>query len=261
MSNLILGTSIGYNAEQLEPFAKSLRKYYDGHIAMVVLDISDELQQFFDKYNIRGFKIEGQYDHDQICNLRHQFHRKVMEEYPDVEKVFLSDTRDVVFQSDPFAHEMATELEFFLEVHHYKNCDCNTWWLKGNYAGAYGEEVFNQIGDNYIICAGTTMGTRAGIIHYLDEMIKELHNVYIKKRCYATDQPTHGYLIYNNIFPSYKLYHTGQGPISTMNRYDNMKFDDNGNLLNFDGSICPVVHQWDRTGDKKDIFYKKAMEN
>lgn len=46
-----------------------------------------------------------------------------------------------------------------------------------------------------------------------------------------------------------------------MNRYDNMKFDDNGNLLNFDDTIVPVIHQWDRTGDKKDIFYKKAMEN
>jgi hypothetical protein len=261
MSNLVLGTSIGYNAEQLEPFAKSLRKYYDGHIAMVVKNVDENLQSFFDKYNIETFNIFEDYNHDQICNLRHKFYQEILENnFLDVSKIFICDTRDVVFQADPFEHEMTTELEFFLEMHHYKNCDCNTWWLKGGYPGAYGEAVFNQIGDNYIICAGTTMGIRTGIIKYVDEMVKELNRILIEKNCYVTDQPTHGYLIYNGVFPSYKLYHTGQGPISTMNRYDNMKFDDNGNLLNFDGSICPIVHQWDRTGDKKDIFYKKAME-
>ena len=72
MVQLVLSTSIGYRPEQLEPFAKSLRKHYDGHVAMVVKDVDEELQSFFDKYNIKAFKITGDYDHDQICNLRHQ---------------------------------------------------------------------------------------------------------------------------------------------------------------------------------------------
>jgi len=260
MSKLVMGTSIGYEPEHLEPFAKSLRRHYDGHIAMIVKEITEPLQKFFEQYNIQAFEVRNDYDHDQICNLRHQFHREVLKNhFLDADRILLTDTRDVVFQANPFGHEITTELEFFLESSQYKNNECNTWWLKGNYAGAYGEAVFNQLCDEYIICAGTTMGTREGIIKYLDTMIVELNRILVERKVYVTDQPSHGYLIYNNHFPSNTKYYTGRGPISTMNDYHSMKFDSDNNLLNDDGSITPIIHQWDRTGDKKEIFYKKAM--
>jgi hypothetical protein len=261
MVQLVLGTAIGYNAQQLEPFAKSLRKHYNGHIAMVVSNVDESLQSFFTKYDIKTFQVEGSFGHDQICNIRHQFHRSVLENnYFDVDKVFLCDTRDAVFQANPFDHEMTTELEFFMEKQLYKNCNCNSWWLKGDYVGAYGQTVYEEICDEYIICAGTTMGTRAGIIFYLDKMIEELNKLNTSRGVYVVDQPSHGFLIYSGVFPSHKKYHSGQGPVATMNAYTDMKFDESGNLLNDDGTICPVVHQWDRTGDKKMIFENKSMQ-
>jgi hypothetical protein len=200
----------------------------------------------------------------EICNIRHLVYKQFLEENPQYnERIFILDTRDLIFQDNPFKHESTTELEFFLEPVMYKDSECNgNWWIRG----IYGEEVYQRMSHLYTACAGTTIGTRSGMLFYLDSIINEIDRMIVlrggnnlQNHNPVVDQPCHGYLIYNNHFPNYKLYQSGEGPVATMNDHKNMLFDREGNLLNNDGSLIAVVHQWDRTGIFVDHFRKKAI--
>ena len=54
---------------------------------------------------------------------------------------------------------------------------------------------------------------------------------------------------------------TKSGPVATLSfnagEHD-IKFDENDNMMNDDGSIVAIVHQWDRSV-YKDKFYNKSI--
>ena len=256
--NLVMGTALGYNVEQLKPFVHSLRKHYDGAIALVLDDVTPELERFFDNYYVQHFKVGfNTNNQDAICSKRHIFYKQILlKNYPIVEKVMLTDVRDVIFQADPFAHEMKGDLEFFYETKLYNFCECHRHWFED--LGIYGRGEFAKLRDNYIICAGTTFGTKTGMYDYLNKMNTELERMQSVLGRPITDQPTHAYLIYNNRFKDYSCYHTGKGPVATLNGVTDLVFDENDNLLNDDGSIVAVIHQWDRT-KYADKFKQKAL--
>ena len=119
MNNLILGTAFGYGPNQIEVFVKSLRKYSNSQVMLVVDSLSEELTNFLTSYNISAYLHPIDLTNirvSEIFNIRHKCYRDILEyNFLDVERVFISDVRDVVFQGDPFAHVTDTDLEFFLE--------------------------------------------------------------------------------------------------------------------------------------------------
>lgn len=256
--NLVMGTALGYNAEQLKPFVHSLRKHYDGRVALLVENTSEELGKFFDDYKVKTFTVSFDTNNqDAICSKRHIFYKQVLlKSFPNVEKILLTDVRDVIFQADPFAHEMTSELEFFYETKLYNFCECHRHWFED--LNIYGRKVFHEMKQHYIICAGTTFGTKTGIYDYLNKMNAELERLQSQLGRPVTDQPSHAYLIYHKAFDNYRCFHTGNGPVATLNGTNDLKFDENNNLLNDDGSIVAVVHQWDRT-KYANIFREKAL--
>ena len=260
MNNLILGTSFGYGPHQLEVFVKSLRKYSDSQAMLVVDSLSEELTDFFSEYNISTYLYPIDLTNvraAEIFNIRHKCYRDILEyNFLDVERVFISDVRDVLFQSDPFAHVTDTDLEFFLEPKQIKDCEFNSKKIKK----LYGDRFLLEIGDKEICCAGTTIGTRAGILKYLDEMLSELNRLRIQNNMFADDQAVHNYLIYNNYFSNHKKYNTGFGPVSTLHHLREGIFNEQGQVINIDGTVVPIVHQWDRLSKDKQLeLYKIAV--
>ena len=265
MSNLVMGVATGYTAQDLEPLIKSLRKHYSEDFVLFMHDPDHDMIDLLNYYNVKlELLIVNMTNGVEICNYRHVYYRQFLQQNPQYDKkVFIIDTRDVIFQDNPFNHEMTTSLEFFLENVTYGNSECNgNWWIRG----IYGEEVYQRMQSQYVACAGTTMGTREGIVLYLNSIIDEIFRMVVLRggnnmdhHNPVVDQPCHGYLIYNETFPDSKLYLSGHGPVATMNDHNKMIFDKEGNLLNEDGSIVAVVHQWDRTGYFKDHFYKRAI--
>lgn len=245
-NTLVLGTAIGYSPDQLSPFVVSLRKYYQGRVALLVKDVTEELETFFKKYNIEYYVLQlenRKFRPIEIFDIRHREYLNLMgTAFVNCDRIFLTDVRDVYFQADPFSHIATTELEFFLEPMLIKNCEFNTSTI----LESYGEEVVNQLGDQHIICAGTTMGSRTGIITYLTEMVNELARLRMLKDKFVMDQASHNYLIYTDRFPNHKKYHTNDGPVATLHHMRAVIFDNNGNLTNSDGSVIAIVHQWDR---------------
>lgn len=251
MNNLVIGTALNYDVQHVKPFVMSLRKHYDGEVVFLVSQISENLKLFLDLNEIETYVIPNSTNQDEICSMRHRYYKEVIEK-KNVDYVLLTDVRDVVFQKNPFSHEITTDLEFFREPNQYKNCECHRHWFCD--LSIHGCNFYKSIADETIICAGTTIGTKKGMIEYLYKMIDELAKI----NRIITDQPTHAYLILDKSFTNCKLYDTFRGPVATLSKSENLRFDSDNHLLNEDGSVVAIVHQWDRT-PQKDIFYNKAI--
>jgi hypothetical protein len=62
------------------------------------------------------------------------------------------------------------------------------------------------------------------------------------------DQGVHNYLLYSDALPGTRLYSNELGPIATLNYVppEDLRFDETGRLLNYDGVPYHVIHQYDR---------------
>lgn len=263
MTNLVMGVAVGYTVEQLEPFVISLRKHYKDECVLFVDIKDDSVVSFLEENDVLSIPMPPQLrEHVQICNERHKVYRDFLKSnFKDVDRILICDIRDVIFQDDPFKHEKEAELEFFCESEVIKNDECNgPWWM----GGTYGQDVLNALGDKLIVCAGTTIGTRNGMLSYLDKLIEELDKMIAyngaerQKTRPVVDQVCHNYLIYTGKFDNYVLYRTGYGPIATMSFEKEYHFNPQQELYNKDLSVPAVVHQWDRT-KHKDVFLRKAL--
>ncbi|MBC8032313.1 MAG: hypothetical protein H7Z16_19675 [Pyrinomonadaceae bacterium] len=159
-------------------------------------------------------------------------------------KVMLTDVRDVIFQRDPFDFEFGTELCVFMEDDRQKMQDCpsNSLWLKTG----FGEDVLREIGHEIPSCSGTTIGGYQAIMQYLELMID--HMLPLKSHPSGMDQGVHNYLLYKQRLKSVRVFQNRLGPVFTLGKTVDLPtaFDDEGFVLNQDGSVAHVLHQYDR---------------
>ncbi len=259
MSKLIMGAAYGYKTELLEPFVRSLRRNWQGDCLLIVHPLSQDELKFYEKYNIITFELEDKIeDPRDIQVLRYEIYQSILNEnFLDVDQILITDIRDVMFQDDPFKGSKGSELEFFLEPSLFKNCTANWPWV----GGLYGREGMELVKNQWIVCSGTTMGTRSGILNYIEIMIKELNRIQStgRKLFQGEDQPIHNYLIYSDKFPNAVFHHNGEGPITTIHHQQQLTFNRKGCLLNKDFSPTPVIHQWDRADACKLVLEKMAL--
>lgn len=163
------------------------------------------------------------------------------------DQVLLTDVRDVFFQANPFVPPESEQLILALE----SNREClrsqttNARWL--DYA--YGRSAWDAFGDSRISCAGTILGPTSAILAYLDTMSSEIarltHRLVGQD---GLDQGVHNFLLRTHRLPSARLTENGEGPFATLHGEDLSIFlrDQRGRLLNRNGALIPVVHQYDR---------------
>jgi hypothetical protein len=259
MDKLVMCAAYGYGAEDLKPFVHSLRKHYDDKVLFIVETLTDELRQLFGLYGIQYLQIGGLEFKNDIQWLRYRLYEFLLQDKTNVNRVFVSDVRDVIFQDDPFKYsETEYDLEFFEEPDIIRNCHCNGGWT----LTLFGPEGIQKIGDKNIICSGTTMGSRMGMLKYFDTMNKEIESfqqrgVRIKG---GEDQPIHFYSIYDNKFENYKIHKNCESSVATVSLQKEFLFNDQNRLIDSTGRVIPIVHQWDRIKQHYDQFFKLAME-
>ena len=258
MKNLVMCAAYGYSAEDLKPFAHSLRKYYADDVLFLIKEQTPDLETLFNTYNIRSVVIEQLPANNDIQWKRYSIFRSILESY-DVDRVFISDVRDVVFQDNPFnLTDTNFDLEFFEEPEKIRNCKCNAGWIMS----LYGPGELTNIGDNNIICSGTTRGSKQGMLKYFCLLYTSDAadtNRYIQIKG-GEDQPIHNYLIRNGKFESYIVYGNCNNAVATLDHQKDFVFDDNNKLIDNLKRVIPVVHQWDRVKQFSDQFYRIAME-
>ena len=185
-----------------------------------------------------------------IHQSRHFLYTAFLEEHPQVGNVMLSDTRDVVFQRDPFDFPINDSLCCFLEdpgMSISKEPHNSNWIRRG-----FGEEALQTIGHHTISCAGITIGSASAIHAYTSEMCSILLSPRVRAIAGITglDQGIHNYSIRMNLFGDrLRMFENMNGPVMTMGlmKNDDMSFQsETGLILNNDGSICHTIHQYDR---------------
>jgi hypothetical protein len=143
--------------------------------------------------------------------------------------------------------------------------------------------VIEAMQDKPTICSGATMGEQIALETYLRAMVNEFDETEI--RLMGADQGFHNYLYYSGKLQyaerirSLTVFDQGRGMVNNMGamrtkevqEWGNGKFvqhqghghgsnDDVMTIHNWDGSLSPVVHQFDRFKALGTYFYKKKTK-
>ena len=259
MENLILTSAVGYDFTKIEVFIKSLRKFYFEEVAVLINKNQKDLKFFTDDYNVQLIEtdIEAKKSYQQRFDFYYLYLQDKFENY---NSIFLTDSRDVLFQENPFAFEYKSNLNFYLEDNIIENCKHNSNWIKKT----AGKEAYEKIKKNRISCSGTVIGKSKDIFLYIklmNENIKKYkykksfkEHVLFKNKYNGYDQGIHNFLIRNNFFPESYLYDNAEGNIATVNYYfPNLNFNSNHHLVNDQGRPYDAVHQYDRVTATKNF--------
>lgn len=177
----------------------------------------------------------------------------------DYDRVLISDVRDVLFQRDPFetlpARGLAVSIEsrqltLTSEAH-------NAAWLRL----AYGAEVLERIGERPVSCSGVTTGDRDAVRRYLRLMCREILRLPWRALGRSgVDQAVHNYLLWTGQLGDVHALETLAGPVATLGAMPDgqFRFDVRGRLIDDDGHVIAVVHQYDRIPGMKEKLLNAA---
>ena len=241
--NLIMGLFSEMEFDQAERFLGSLRRTtFDGDVCMLVDRVTPRT---VDALVANGVVIEranlSVQPHLPLLSSRFFGYLEFLAGHSDeYDKVMLSDLRDVVFQSDPFAQPWPADIVYAQERCLVGGENANYGWI----FDTYGKAVADNMRDWFVSCAGTTFGTVAGIMRYLAAMTRELR----ERRAplpEGVDQAVHNYIV--RMRPLRNAWcDTTDSLVSTMHFVSDESVHATAEGVLIDGRLVPVVHQWDR---------------
>mmetsp|Transcript_21202 Transcript_21202/g.35427 ORF Transcript_21202/g.35427 Transcript_21202/m.35427 type:complete len:313 (-) Transcript_21202:1137-2075(-) len=169
---------------------------------------------------------------------RYYAYRSFLEQnFAAFDKVFISDL-DVVFQKNPFDY-IEHDIEMFLDEWLISGCYWNSVWM----IECLGQRYYNMTALERIACAGTTMGTTAGVAQYLLQMTDHMDQV--KCSHIGLDQAVHNYLLYSGTLKA-RLNDNHSGFLATLHTIKSFRRDRYGRLINGLGTPYAAIHQYNR---------------
>ena len=185
------------------------------------------------------FRLEG------LQTLRYHHYQEYLaglDAEPDC--VLLTDLRDVFFQRDPFA-DPVSGLELFLEDESVRigSEQFNSRWIRN----LYGSAELERLRGATVSCSGTVVGTGAAVRGYLAEMTAEIARH--RRPLGSHDQGIHNALLQRGRFDSARVVPNGTGRVLTLGKMRSYATAPDGFVLNDDGSVAAILHQWDRHED------------
>jgi hypothetical protein len=169
----------------------------------------------------------------------------------DFDRILLADCTDIFFQADPFAWDWSPGAHFFLEEKKLRLGDCrlHRLWLGCQFGPEFAER---HAGEN-ISCSGTTFGDTASIREYLAQMVATIMRAQNLAKISGGDQAIHNYLLIEKKLKHVIVHPNRGGAVLTMGVMSSGDFQmsHEGLVLNEDGSVPPVLHQYDRLAELK----------
>jgi hypothetical protein len=160
--------------------------------------------------------------------------------------VFLADIRDVVFQADPFSYPFEPGLSVALECTSRRIL--HSWCaIKGMVESAGVLETVRLARQN-IVCAGTIMADYETMMRYLELMTARLRRRFFCGLWEGIDQGLHTQFVHRGLLAPIHTFENWNGPFLTMDSevVTPERKNRDGYLCNRDGSVVPIVHQYDR---------------
>ena len=204
------------------------------------------------------YKTPEKYKNMKIINYRWKIYEEFLKNNKDkYNLVFTADIRDVFFQRDIFKYyeNYKSFLGVALEDGYLSNYFNKNWILN-----AYGEDIYKILQNERIICVGTIWGT-VDKFYQFSKIMNEILNSEWSLSKNVIEQAVGNYLIYHEKLFNDSLIKSDNkdGYVMTIgmtNRTD-IKFDSENNLLNGNGEVAGVIHQYDRKQDIKKLLINK----
>ncbi len=279
---VILGAACGYSPAQLAPFLKSLEKILPQSRTVLFvqpgfkkLTSASELHVAGDSYlrpvlrklprgtrfvsgvclatgravrllqPLGSILMQAAFG---VAVARYFWYRNWLEKNPGPpeQAILLSDTRDVVFQGNPFIQLPAGKMFCGVEPISLGNCEINSGWYKS----AYGSEALDRIGSQSVLCSGVIGGPRELIHKYLIAMCAEIDRVgYRILWSSGFDQAIHNHLLRNTDLGKDFILESWDGNRLTTLHYASasaFRFNQQDELVAANGEVVSIVHQYDR---------------
>ena len=244
--NLIIGSILNYSWSKVKLFLISLYKAQIKNCDFVIFvgGVSNETIKKIEKCGVTTYKIPKEVLRlrKTITLFRWKLYKDFLKENKDkYNMIFTADVRDTIFQKDVFQFFNSNKsfLGVFLEDGLMTNKANRIWVLQ-----FCNEEEFNKIENETVICAGTIIGTADKFFEFSYELWYT-----VKNRKGVQDQGGTNYLIYiRKLFNDCIIKNDNHGYVLTigMSNKKNILLDNNDNILNYNGEIAAVVHQYDR---------------
>jgi hypothetical protein len=253
--NLVIGAIVSHDLNEIRPFVESLRQSsFEGDIVLFVSRLAPTTIDYL-RYNhciLLDYPFDETHKLISVNSYRFILFRRFLERNKKVYKhVMLTDTRDVIFQKDPFDFSIDDRLCVFLEDPSKRigTCPFNAGWILKK----YGRSELSRLYNCEISCSGVTMGGISQILSYL----AALHDHLMPPVSFVgDDQGGHNYLVYHDLIGPLRAIRNMQGPVLTMGYlpFGRIRWDSSGRILDDNGDIINILHQYDRHPD----FYKRA---
>ena len=263
--DLAIGTALNIGIKETEIFIKSLRKYSDCDICLLVDPIIDDsFKNFLKENNVRTITNTSSHLHGSNINVSRFFrYYDFLLENPDsYNNILITDITDVFFQNDPFLG-LDGEFIYFAEEdedHTIGSNSFNSRWVHIS----LGLDNLNKISDEKIICAGTTLGSYQNIINYLSQMttfLKEVKDKNPSSLKEGVDQGIHNFICYQKSeeFKNPLIRKNGDliatVGITSIDSPDKISIEDDVVIVN--GKIPSIIHQYNRSTEITSVTYKK----
>ena len=244
--NLIIGYVFNYHWEKVRNYFISLAKVGIKNCDIVIF-VKGMSEETLEKIKSLGVIIYPIPDYPKLKPNSHRWEvylNFLLENKDKYNLVFTTDIRDTIFQKDIFQlyENNKPFLGVFLEDI-LLNEKVNKDWV----LDLCNETEFNNYFDKKpVICGGTLIGTIDKFIEFCQEFMK------IVLETKANDQGILNYIIYyKKDFNDCLIATDNSGNVMTIGFSDRMKlnFDNDDNILNFNGQIPAAVHQYTRHKD------------
>lgn len=247
-TRVVLGYATGYGPAELEPFVRSLRAHFDGGVVLMVDDRPDvrDLLAAYDVIAADPLAAGSWSPHPVMA--RFAAYDAWLSDRPWIEQVLLTDVRDVVFQGDPFA-ATAGGLEVFIESEGASLADHS--FNRKHLRAVFGVGLADRLADRPCVCVGTIFGPAAAASRLCRTMLllaaiprSEVGGAFGADQA-ACNLAVHLGLVEADVRPNYER-------VATIGDRAGVRWRDDGQIVNPDGSVSPVVHQYDRHPDLAD---------
>ena len=267
-ANLAIALADGYTGAQLVPLLRSFRERVAGSDALLVLLVQSEPSglrpglvdgdsvalQFFDESAL-PLRWQRETPHAMRYFLYSRYLRALGHD-TNFRRVLWADSRDVIFQANPFAVVGPRDRACFFEEHHSESLRSertNMHWVRD----MYGERMLRDLGHKRISCSGFSVGGIRSMATYLSMMLQGLQSAPAfgdklhEQHLLGYDQGVHNIIVHATILDAdieYELFNFTHGPVFHGNAVEEGMYtlDAAGDVCDMRGNKYAVVHQYDR---------------
>ena len=137
----------------------------------------------------------------------------------------------------------------------------------------FSKAALKSVKEQPVLCSGSTLGSYSAIRFYLSSMLTAFDTQKCWLKGIESDQGYQNYLYHKGFFNTNDgnatLFHQGYGAVNTIGAMNGFRvpkemkgrldtfwkiIDNDGFVLNYDGTRSAVVHQWDRFADQLTKF-------